>query len=108
MFEMYVYDPETIVPRDPWNAGPPSLDASFVNALRPGMEVKGELAAADLDPAGSCWRRDPHPSPPAPGHPAPALVVLAVSARPWQNVGRRQRGAADARRCTAEERRDRW
>jgi nitroimidazol reductase NimA-like FMN-containing flavoprotein (pyridoxamine 5'-phosphate oxidase superfamily) len=25
MFEMYVYEPETIVPRDPWNAVPPSL-----------------------------------------------------------------------------------
>jgi PPOX class probable F420-dependent enzyme len=24
-FEMYVYDPETITPRDPWNAEPPSL-----------------------------------------------------------------------------------
>lgn len=25
MFEMYVYDPQTIVPRDPWNSEPPSL-----------------------------------------------------------------------------------
>jgi PPOX class probable F420-dependent enzyme len=25
MFEMYAYDPETILPRDPWNASPPSL-----------------------------------------------------------------------------------
>lgn len=25
MFEMYIYDPETIVPRDPWDARAPSL-----------------------------------------------------------------------------------
>ena len=28
MFEMYVYDPQTIVPRDPWKARPPSLAAT--------------------------------------------------------------------------------
>lgn len=36
MFEMYVYDPETIVPRDPWNASTPSLD--LLSAGRAGQK----------------------------------------------------------------------
>lgn len=35
MFEMYVYDPETIVPRDPWNASPPSLAPPAMSARVP-------------------------------------------------------------------------
>ena len=56
MFEMYVYDPETIVPRDPWDASTPSLN--LLPAGRTGPEMappsaghgdQGELTTAALD-----------------------------------------------------------